>query len=124
MTVTASAIAGAASITIDGASYNVSGEASYQVSGSKREPLVGQDGFHGFSSMPQPGKISFKGRDTGVLSISALSEAVDVTVVLSLANGKTIIGRNMARMGEGPLSVNTEDSTFEVEFIGPDVTEA
>lgn len=124
MAVTTGAIAGAASVTIDGKSYNISGEGTYQPNGSKREALIGQDGYHGFSQMPHPGKIAWKGRDTGALSIATLSEAVDVTVVLSLVNGKTVIGRNMARMGEGPITVNTEDGTFEVEFIGPDVTEA
>ncbi len=124
MVTTSGAIAGAASVTIDGKAYNISGEGTYQPSGSKREPLTGQDGYHGFSSMPQPGKITWKGRDSGAVSIGTLSEAVDVTVVLSLANGKTVIGRNMARMGDGPIVVNTEDGTFDVEFVGPDVTEA
>ncbi len=124
MAVTSGAIAGTASATINGKSYNIAGEGTYQPSGSKREPLIGQDGFHGFSEMPQPGKITWKGRDTGAISIAELSEAVDATVVLILANGKTVIGRNMARMGDGPITVNTEDSTFDVEFVGPDVTEA
>ena len=117
-------LAGVASVTIDGRAYSISGEGSYQPSGSKREALSGQDGYHGYSEMPLPGKISWKGRDSGGLSISALSDATDATVVLSLANGKTIIGRNMTRMGDAPIAVNTEDATFDVEFYGPDVTEA
>jgi len=118
------AIAGAASVTIDGRAYNIAGEGSYQPSGNSRAALSGQDGYHGYSEMPLPGKITWKGRDSGALSISALSEASDVTVVLSLANGKTVIGRNMTRMGEGPISVNTEDGTFDCDFTGPDVVEA
>jgi hypothetical protein len=117
------AIAGSLSATIDGKAYNVSGEATYRPSGDKRETLTGQDGVHGFSAMPQPGKIAFKGRDASTVSIGALSNAFDATVVLSLANGKVVIGRNMWRVGEAAIEVNTEDGTFAVEFEGPEVTE-
>ena len=117
-------LAGVASVTIDGRAYSISGEGAYRPSTAKRETLVGQDGVHGYSEMPMAGKISWKGRDSGALSIGALSVAVDATVVLSLANGKTIIGRNMWRVGEGPIEVNTEDATFSVEFEGADVVEA
>jgi hypothetical protein len=42
------------------------------------ETLIGQDGVHGFSEMPTAGMISWKGRDSGSLSIQALNDAVDV----------------------------------------------
>lgn len=115
-------IAGWAYITIDGVSYSVAGEGTYRVSKSKRETLMGQDGVHGYSEMPTAGKISWKGRDSGTLNIGRLNEAADVTVVLSLANGKTVIARNAWRTGD-PIEVNSEDATFTVEFDSPDVTE-
>lgn len=119
------AIAGYLSATIDGQSYNVAGEGTYRVSaGGKRESAMGQDGYHGFTQMPIAGKISFKGRDTAAVSISALSSFAGGTIVLALANGKTIIGRNMVRIGDAPIEVNTEDGTFPVDFEGPEVTEA
>lgn len=117
-------LAGVASVTIDGRAFSIAGEGTYAPSGAGREALTGQDGYHGYSERPMPGRIRWKGRDSGAVSIAALGTASDATVVLSLANGKTIIGRNMARIGEGPIEVNTEDATFEVEFVGPDVTEA
>lgn len=116
-------IAGTASITVDGRAYSIAGEGTYRVSAAKRETLTGQDGVHGYSEMPSAGKISWKGRDSGALSIGALDNAADATVVLSLANGKTIIGRNMWRTGE-PIEVNSEDATFTVEFESDDVREA
>ena len=117
-----SALAGTAYVTIDGKSYTIAGEGSYMPSSVSREALIGQDGWHGYSEKPQAGKISWKGRDSGSLSIKQLNEASDATVVLVLINGKTVIGRNMVRTGE-PIAVNTEDATFDVEFQGPDVTE-
>jgi len=116
-------LAGTAYVTIDGKSYNITGEGTYTPSGPKREVLTGQDGWHGYSETPMPGKISWKGRDSGALSIADLQKAANVTVVLVLANGKVIVGRNMVRIGEGPIEVNTEDATFSVEFQGPEVTE-
>lgn len=116
-------LAGVASVTIDGRPYSITGEGTYRVSGSRREALTGQDGWHGYSEMPTAGAIHWKGRDSGVVSIGALSDASNVTVVLALANGKTVIGRNMVRTGDGPLEVNTEDASFDIMFEGPDVME-
>jgi len=115
-------LAGVAYVTIDGRSYSIVGEGTYRTSSSKRETLRGQDGVHGYSEVPQEGKIAWKGRDRGDLSIHDLNEASDVTVVLELANGKTVIGRNMWRCGD-PIEVNTEDASFSVEFEGAEVTE-
>lgn len=115
-------LAGVMSATIDGKSYSVSGEGSYTVSSVKRETLLGQDGVHGFSEMPAAGAMSWNGRDGNDALIAALNNMVDGTVVFALANGKTIIGRNMWRVGD-PIKVNTEDGTFPAEFEGPDVSE-
>ena len=118
------ALAGTLYATIDGKSYAVAGKGMYRVSsGGKRESLMGQDGYHGFSEMPTPGKITWEGRDSSNVSTSAMSSAAGVTIVLSLANGKTIIGQQMVRIGDAPIEVNTEDGTFPVEFEGPDVSE-
>jgi hypothetical protein len=115
-------LAGTLSATIDGKTYNVSGEGSYTLSSVTRETLKGQSGVHGYSEMPAPGKIGFKGRDSSDAVIAALNGATNATVVFQLANGKTIVGRNMWRAGE-PITVNTEDATFDLELEGPDVTE-
>ena len=116
-------IAGYASVTVDGRAYLVAGEGSWRPSGNSRESMNGQDGYHGTKRMPMPGKMSWKFRDDGTVPVSALSEAVDATVVFQLANGKIIIGRNMSRVGDAPIEVATEDSTATVDFEGPDVSE-
>lgn len=115
-------LAGTASVTIDGKAFSISGEGTYRPNTNSRETLSGMDGIHGYSEKPMPGKISWKGRDGSAVAIQALTNATNATVVLSLANGKIIIGRNMWRVGD-PIEVNTEDATFTVEFEGPDVTE-
>ena len=115
-------LAGTCFVTIDGVSHSIVGEGAYKPSSVSRESQMGQDGYHGFKEMPMPGSISWKGRDSSSLSVSALNKATNVTVTMELASGKVVIGRNMVRVGD-PIDVNTEDATFEVRFEGPEVTE-
>jgi len=115
-------LAGTLYITIDGRSYAVAGAGTYLVSSTTRETLAGQDGIHGYSEKPAAGHISWNGRDSSALSMSDLNAASDVTVVAQAANGKTIVGRNMWRVGE-PSEVNTEDGTYSIRFESADVTE-
>lgn len=115
-------LAGVLTITIDGTPYNIVGEGAYRLSANHRETLKGQDTVHGFSESVMEGKISFKGRDSSRISITDVNNLTNSTVVFALANGKTIIGRNMWRTGD-PIEVATEDASFSVEFDGPDVSE-
>lgn len=116
-------IAGTAYVTVDGVSFAITGEGTYAPSGESRETMKGQSGIHGFKGMPMPGFISWNGRDASNVSITALQNAVDATIVLVPANGKSIIARNAWRVGDGPIEVNTEEGTFAVRFESADVTE-
>lgn len=118
----ATALAGIAYVAIDGISYAIIGQGTYRPSQATRESLVGQDGYHGYKEMPQPGRISWTGRDSGTLNVQALAGASDVTITLELANGKVVVGRNMVRVGE-PVEVNSEEGSFEIAWEGPEVTE-
>lgn len=114
-------LAGTARITANGVTYMLVGDLSYSPSSVKRETKSGQDGVHGYSEMPIPGKIGGTLRDTGSLTVADLNAMADATVVLDLANGKTIIGRNMWTVDS--QEVKTAEGTFEVAFEGPSVTE-
>lgn len=116
-------IAGTASVTIDGQSFTIVGEGTYRLSAEHRETLKGQSGIEGYSAMPMEGKISWKGRDGSNVDIDALNNATNATVVLTPANGKSIIARNAWRSGD-PIEVNTEDGSFSIEFDSPDVIAA
>lgn len=117
------ALAGTAYLSVDGKRIALQGQASYRPSGSTRESLIGQDGYHGYKTKPQAGQIKGTFRDKGAVSVQKLGELANVTVTLELVNGKVVIGRNMTRVGEPP-EVNTEEGTFDLEFEGPDVAEA
>jgi len=114
-------LAGTASLVANGVTYMLVGDLSYDPSTVKRETKSGQDGVHGYSEMPKAGKISGTLRDSGSLTVADLNAMVDATVVCSLANGKTVIGRNMWTVDA--QEVKTAEGTFEVSWEGPSVTE-
>ncbi|KUY76114.1 phage tail tube protein [Burkholderia cepacia] len=114
-------LAGITNAKIDGVTYQLEGKARYSVAKVKRDSLMGQDGFHGFKEMPRPGSIKMSLRDSGGLSIADFNAMRNSTVVLELANGKIVTGRNMGTVEAE--EVDTEEATFEVSFEGPEVTE-
>lgn len=116
-------LAGIANMTIDGQVFAVAGTAKWSPSGVTRETLKGQDGIHGYKEMPTEGKMSATLRDSGGLSVAGLNAVTNSTIVFGLANGKTVIGRNMWWAGD-PAEVDTQEGTLEVRFEGPSVTES
>ena len=117
----ANLLAGTAQITVDGNSYMLEGSAKYSPSRVRRETLMGMDGYHGVKETPIPGSISFSGRDSGNLVVEAFNGMRNVTVVLQLANGKTVVGRNMACVDA--QEVDSTEATFDLKFEGPSVSE-
>lgn len=117
----ANLLAGTAQITVDGTSYMLEGAVKYNASSTRRETLMGMDGYHGVKETPIPGSISFTGRDSGGLVVANFNHMRNVTVVLQLANGKTVVGRNMACVDA--QEVDSTEATFNLKFEGPSVTE-
>lgn len=117
----ANLLAGTAQIAVDGNSYMIEGAAKYSPSTVKRETLMGMDGYHGVKETPVPGSISFTGRDSGGLTIAYFNTIRNATVVLQLANGKTVVGRSMACVDA--QEVDTTEATVDLKFEGPSVTE-
>lgn len=114
--ITTNRLAGIAYFNIDGNSYMLSGDLSYSPGSVKRESLVGQDAVHGFSEVPRAPSISCTLRDAGNLTVADFNKMTNNTVTLELANGKTIIGRNLWTVEAA--EVKTQDGTFEVKFEG------
>ncbi|MBB4863352.1 hypothetical protein HNP46_002199 [Pseudomonas nitritireducens] len=114
-------LAGTAYLSIDGATYMLAGDFSYKVSGVSRETLLGMDGVHGYSEKPRQGYIAATLRDSNGLSMADLNDMSNVTVVCELANGKTVIGRNMWAIDDQENKAT--DATIEVKWEGPSVTE-
>ena len=122
MATTANALAGTCYVTAGGVTYDIVGEGNYQCSSVVREALQGQNGFQGFSEKQVGGMMSWKGRNSSAVSIAALNNLVNASVVFELINGKVIVGQGMFRNGD-PIKVDTEDGSFDIELFGPTVTE-
>ena len=114
-------LAGTAFLSVDGVSYMLSGDFEYSPSTVSRETLVGMDSVHGYSEKPIAGHISGTLRDSGGLSVASLNAMSNVSVVAQLANGKTIVGRNMWTVES--QTVKSTDATIEVKWEGLAVSE-
>jgi hypothetical protein len=114
-------LAGTAFLTVDGRSYMLAGDFEYSPGSVTRETLSGMDFVHGFKEKPKPGHISGTLRDASSVSVAAINAMVDVTVVVQLANGKTIVGANMWTVEE--QTVKSEDGTMEVKWEGRSISE-
>lgn len=106
---------------IDGVQFDAIGSFSYGLGTEKRESLVGSDGYHGFKGMPQASFIEGEIRDSKEFDLKKFAELQDATVTLELANGKVIVMRKGAQVGEG--AGNSEDGNIPFRFEGPPAEE-
>jgi Phage tail tube protein len=110
-------LAGLCYLTIDGQTYMLSGDFEYSPASFTRETLTGMDTVHGYSEKPQAPHISGTLRDSGGLSVASLNAMTNVTVVAELANGKTVIGRNMWTVEA--QTAKSSEATIEIKWEGP-----
>lgn len=114
-------LAGVASLTVAGQTYLLVADAAWRPSKITRESLTGMDGVHGFKETPATGMISATIRDAYGVSVANFNSMVNVSVVMQLANGKTIVGNNMWTVES--QEVKSMEATFEVKWEGADVSE-
>jgi hypothetical protein len=114
-------LAGTAYLSVDGVTYMLVGDFEYSPSTKNRESLVGMDGVHGYKEKPMAPHISGTLRDSAGLSVASLNDMTNVSVVAELANGKTVVGRNMWTVES--QTAKSEDGTIEVKWEGFSVTE-
>lgn len=115
-------LAGVANLSVDGRRYMLADGLQYGVSTVERTSLVGQDRPHGYSEKPRVGFVSATLRDAYGMSVADFNAMTNVSVVAELANGKTIVGRNMWTVEA--QEVNTMEGTFAVRWEGEFVEEA
>ncbi|XFB06347.1 phage tail tube protein [Azotobacter salinestris] len=109
-------LGGTISIKVDGEIYNAVGNFTYNLGQPLRAGLVGPDGVHGYSEMPQIPFIEGEIRDRREISLETLQNLTDATVTLELANGKVVVLRNAWYASEGTF--NTEEGNGAFRFEG------
>jgi hypothetical protein len=115
-------LAGVVAATIDGDAWDVASACEYSPNTVLRAVVKGQTAVEGFSEMPQEGYISFTLRDRGDETVYSLNGKTNATVVVQLANGKTVYGAGMWQAGE--FGVATQEGTLPVRFEGQNVIES
>lgn len=115
-------IAGTAFLNVDGTNFTVAGEAEYCPSVFKRETLAGMSGIDGYAERFNIPHISMQLRDMGGLELGDINAMTNVTVTLELANGKTVVGRNMWTVEE--QTGKATDGTVDVRWEGKTVIES
>lgn len=114
-------IGGVIFFKVDGVQYPAKGNFSYSLGTPKREAIMGADGFHGYKEMPQVCYIEGEISDTYDLDVNSLLNVTNGTVLLELANGKSIVLRGAYYAGEGKLE--TEEGKVAIRFEGASAEE-
>lgn len=108
--------AGLIQLQVNGEIYDCKGSFTYGLGRPKREAIVGSDGVHGFKETPQAGFIEGAITDRGNLDVSALVSGEDLTVTLTLGNGKVVALGEAWYAGDGTAS--TEEGEIAVRWEG------
>lgn len=119
---TSKRLAGIASGSIDGTTYQIVSDVEYSTSTVERESLLGMDGYHGYSEKPIAGYMAFKVRDNSGIRTSSFNAMTSSTVVIIGSNGKSVSGQNMVCMKA--VEVKLADGTFDLRFEGSRVEES
>lgn len=109
-------IGGLIRFKIDGISQFAKGGFTYNLGIPKKEMVKGSDQVHGYKEEPQIPFIEGSITDRGSLDLPALQNAVNVTCVLELANGKIISLKDAVYASEG--NVTTDEGEIELRMEG------
>jgi hypothetical protein len=110
--------AGIVALKIDGSLYDVKGAVTYGLGKETREAILGSDRVHGYKSMVTVPFVECEFTDSDELSLDALSDVVDSTVEVQLANGKVVALRNAWCTNPDGLGASSEEGNIKVRFEG------
>ena len=114
-------IAGTAYLTVDGVSYTLQSGLNWSPSQVTRETQMSMDADAGYIEKPMQGFIEGVLRDGKAVTVRDFNAMTNVTVMVELANGKLVVGRNMWTVQA--QEVDSEAGTFKVRWESPDVQE-
>lgn len=102
---------------IDGENFDVSGEVSYNLGGTTREPEVTVTGGTYVREENIAASCSGTLLDRGDVDVQKLREKTSATVVLLLRNGKSVTFQEATWGGEGAQSATA--GTIDFSFFAP-----
>lgn len=98
----------------EGAQLKAKGEFTYNLGKLKREPVIGADGFHGYTEKPQIAKLSGEITDDDTISLEDILSITEEDITIELNNGKTIIFRQSFYMADGDVGTDEGNIQFEI----------
>lgn len=113
--------AGLIQVQVNGEVFDAKGSFSYNLGRVKRETIIGSDSVHGYKEMPQAAYIEGAITDRSNLDVAAVVSGRDLTVTLTLGNGKVIVLRDAWFAGEGTAS--SEEAEIPVRWEGANAEE-
>ena len=112
-------VGGIIEIKLDGRILDAKGDFTYNLGLPKREAVMGSDGVHGYKETPQVAFIEGIITDRDDLDLKDLLASKEVTVTLTLANGKTIVLRDAWYANEGTGNTAEGEIPFRFESRSP-----
>jgi hypothetical protein len=109
-------VGGIVSVQSDGEIYKAKGKFSFNLGENKREPVIGQDGHHGFKEIPQAAFVEGSITDDGSVDLKSLVTGTGKTITLELANGKNFSLKNAYFAEEG--TGDSEEGEIPVKWFG------
>ena len=110
-------VGGTLFLKVNGEQLQAKGEFTYNVNPVKRESVVGADKVHGFKEEPKAMFIEGAITDSDELDLLALQSTRDATVILELANGKTITLSEAFYAADGDVTHTEGEIQFRFEGI-------
>lgn len=108
--------AGIAFISVDGNQYALRGNLTVSPSPVERTMMAGQDGVHGYQELPRVPYIEGDFSTLPQMSLEAVLNQTDVTVIAQLANQWEYVLHNATV--KGGFEENTRDGQVRIRWEG------
>lgn len=110
-------VGGIITFKVDGTRYSAKGDFTYGLGTPKREAVIGTGDIAGYKETPQVSFIEGAITDSAEIKTIDLANVVDATVVLNLANGKSVVLREAYFAGDAQGT--TGEGEFAIRFESP-----
>jgi len=108
-------ISGLTAFQVNGSAFQVI-EFVWDPASQENTTVTSLSGVDGYDSKPVAPFISGKFRDNANVNVTAFTQLTNATVVVKLANGKSIVGHNLWYVGRP--GVSGADAGFDFKFEG------
>lgn len=107
-------VGGIITLKVDGSRYSAKGDFTYGLGTPKREPVIGTGDIAGYKETPQVAFVEGAITDSPDIKTVDIANITNATIVLELANGKSIVLREAYFAGDAQGT--TGEGEFAIRF--------